>query len=225
MFLLLIVISLSHQVYYSWHEKLDEYPARSIFLRLIEMMGRIAIFPIVLFYFLSSIKMDSQSTELIFTVLGILIPIVIFYREAPMLRAVFSKSLKAVIEKAAKEETTLEEMTYAEIFLINWNVFHVISFKPILISTELREKHTLEWKSKYDTKLTDTHKIKQKLGQNEERTVELTSNTPVAKHVEQPSDSDDELQISLSTLDYAAIYTTEDTLDTMTNQNNALNRL
>lgn len=191
MFLLLVLIALLHQVYYTVNTKVEMFPAKMIFLRVIEMLGRISIIPIVLFYYLHQMKQQPDATTTTFTIIGIAFPIIVFCREITGIYSTFRHSLRKIILKASDPNTTIEKMSYIELFLINWNVFHVISFDVIRISQRLHDGHELVWKSKYGTKLNDAKQIIRK----KQMDIELPKIYKVMNTDGLHDDSDDEIEM------------------------------
>lgn len=144
MFLLLVVVVILHQVYATLHTKLDRWPMRIFYLRVVECVGRTGILPAIVLYFFQEIPAGANAEgktaiiAVIITATGI-----IFIRELFGLKSSWKHSMILLIEKVNAEETLVTDLSWVEILVVNITRFHEFSTSPMHIGKVLQSKDKL----------------------------------------------------------------------------------
>lgn len=145
MFLLLIAVISSHQIYATLVEKIQRWPMRILILRLIEAAGRIVVPSVIILYFQTTINYFSsvdKNSIIIFVVFGAL---ALSVRESYGIRKSYEKSIRGVFDKINKEDCTISRLSWDEIFILNYLLFKKYSFSVEELAKELSRRHTIEF--------------------------------------------------------------------------------
>ncbi len=144
MFLLLVAVISMHQVYATLKQKVDRWPLRAITLRLIEFTGRVFILPFIVVYFLKMITFqDALFTSEALIGVTIAITVIIAIQEFFGVRIAVIRAVDALIEKVNDPDTTVKDLSLAEIIVLNWMQFGMISFSKLHVAKELQDKGAL----------------------------------------------------------------------------------
>lgn len=146
MFFLLILVVALHQTYSTLIQKQEKWPLRSIVMRLIEYIGRVFLFPIIIMYYVLRIT-SFPITFIIPMTLGVAF---IWYRESFGLVKISQLAIKDLIAKANNPESKLIDFSKGEIFLLNYIMFKKISFQFQEISNHLSAQGSLDVKMSRD---------------------------------------------------------------------------
>jgi hypothetical protein len=135
---MLVLIAILHQVYGTLMEKIDRWPLRYLYLRCIELFGRVFVFPAVVIYFASDIPLFlTPSLPYILLSIVLIIAITIFIRECFGLRAAWDMSINALFMKCNTPEITVGEISWVEAFVLNRISFGKWSISKVFISEYL----------------------------------------------------------------------------------------
>ena len=145
MFLLLILVVASHQIYATMQEKIDRWPLRLIYLRLLEMMGRICVPITIIFYFQATINYFVPASNVIVTVVVVTLTGLLTFRETFGLRASFEHALDKLFDKINAEECMVSDLSMPELYLLNFLLFKKFSKEPELLSKLLASKEKVEY--------------------------------------------------------------------------------
>eukprot|EP01031_Cornospumella_fuschlensis_P031427 gene31427-37985_t len=150
MFVLLLLVVASHQIYSTLRQKADIWPLHQVYMRSIEICGRLALPLIVLIYFQSTLNYLNGSTYDGLLGLVVALDIVLFTREIFGLVGVFEKALAKVIDKVNDPMTTIKQISVVETFAVNMVIFSQLSFTKqyILRSIETGKQLTYTTKKK-----------------------------------------------------------------------------
>jgi hypothetical protein len=146
MFFLLVAVVSLHQVYSTLTNKKDKWPLRSVALRLIEYIGRVFLLPfIIVYYFL---RIDPLPATIVLP--AAIIVVFIWYRESFGLWKITQVAIQNLIDKANHPDSKLIDFSKGEIFLLNYLLFHRISFHFQDIANHLLSKGQLDLKNPRD---------------------------------------------------------------------------
>lgn len=135
MFLLLILVISSHQVYATLREKTDRWPLRILYLRILEVVGRISVPLTIILYFQSTIKYITDPTSEVFLFIVLIISAVLLgIRESFGIKASFRMSVIKLLDKINNHHCKLNDLSNIEILFLNFLLFHKYSFSPIELS-------------------------------------------------------------------------------------------
>jgi hypothetical protein len=144
MFLLLVVVISMHQVYATLKQKVDRWPLRAIILRLIEFCGRVFILPFIVIYFLRMITFeDALFTSEALIGVTVAVSVIIAVQECFGVRVAVIRAIDALIAKVNDADTTVNDLSLAEILVLNWMQFHILSWSKLLVAKELQDKGEL----------------------------------------------------------------------------------
>lgn len=131
MFVLLLLVVASHQVYSTLRQKADIWPLRRVYMRCIEITGRVALPLIVLVHFQNTVNYFYDDSY--HALLGLLVTLdfILLSRELFGLVSVFDKAFSDVIAKVNDPLTTLKKISLMEAFFIN-----LIMFKRLSVSKQ-----------------------------------------------------------------------------------------
>lgn len=154
MFLLLVIVVILHQTYATIHNKLDRWPLRTVYLRIVECIGRTVIMPAIVLYYLSQIPHDESSTGTQGIIAVVLLASgFILCREVFGIHATWKMALRALTEKVNHEDTVLKDMSWVELLVLNTWRFGVFSTSPIYLSRVLMDSKKLDVDFVADVKL------------------------------------------------------------------------
>lgn len=147
MFFLLVIVVTLHQLYSTLIFKNENWPLRGVFLRLIECVGRVLLFPLILLYYM--LQINTFSYSILFTmVIGVT---AIGLREAFGLSKAIRVSTKKLVEKANNTELKIVDFSKLEIVILNLLLFGKFSFSFRLIANNLLKQGELVLKTKRDS--------------------------------------------------------------------------
>ena len=122
-----------HQTYATLKEKVDQWPLRILYLRLIETIGRVVVFLIVVVYFIKMIS-PNESTKVIMYSISFIICISTACRELFGLRSATFLSLHNLLEKVKNPSTTVADISSIETLVFNIWKFKTLSLTKVHIS-------------------------------------------------------------------------------------------
>jgi hypothetical protein len=141
MFLLLILVVAVHQAHSTLQSKLKQWPLRLIYVRLFDMMGRVALFPVVMSIYVSNIKQAfSPSAKQIVLALSFTAAGIIFIREINGVKKVYREALVNLVAKVNHPETKVNELSTIEVMVFNLWMFNSFSSSVIHISSYLHSR-------------------------------------------------------------------------------------
>jgi hypothetical protein len=141
MFLLLILVVGVHQAHSTLQSKIKQWPLRLIYVRLFDMMGRVALFPAVILIYVSNIKQAfSPSAKQVVLALSFTAAAVIFVREVNGVKKVGREALIKLVTKVNLPETKVSELSTVEVMVLNWWMFQTLSWSLIHISSYLHNR-------------------------------------------------------------------------------------
>ncbi|RYH18670.1 hypothetical protein EON65_26950 [archaeon] len=123
MFVLLLLVVASHQVYSTLRMKTDIWPMRYVYMRCIEISGRIALPLVVLIHFQNTVNYFLPYTYNGLLGLVVAIAFVMLSRELFGLMSVFEKAFGDVIAKVNDPLTTIKQISVVETLCINMIMF------------------------------------------------------------------------------------------------------
>lgn len=125
MFFLLVVIIAAHQWYITLRQKVDSWPLRPVVMRLIELVGRTAMVPAIMIYFLTHVyRQDIAAPSTILLTTSVLVAFTgVLWREAFGLRKVFVEAFLQLLAKLNDPATTVRDTSWLEIAVVNAVVF------------------------------------------------------------------------------------------------------
>jgi hypothetical protein len=137
MFLLLVLAVVLHQAYATMIDKADRWPLRTLLLRLIECTGRITIFPIAGYFFISGI--GDLSHMLLWGMILVILPVTGFIATREFFGVWKAKrdALNGLLAKINGPSLKVEELSKIEIFVFNLWMFRLVSTSPDRIASEL----------------------------------------------------------------------------------------
>lgn len=154
MFLLLVIVVILHQAYATLYEKLDRWPLRIVYLRLLECTGRTFVLPAIILYYMNEIPDTlSKSTQDVVVGMVFAATSIILFREYFGLRSSWKSALRGLIDKVNHEDTVVKDLSWVEIFVLNVWKFGVFSTSPHLLGKFLQNQHKLEVDMTDDVKL------------------------------------------------------------------------
>jgi hypothetical protein len=112
MFTLLILVCAAHEVYTTLEAKVDRWPLRIIYIRLIEFFGRVALVPFIVGYLITTINFPASSDYIIrATVTALVIfGIFVFLREYAGVVSSFTSAWKKLRDKLADLLEKIQEI-------------------------------------------------------------------------------------------------------------------
>lgn len=156
MFLLLIFVCASHQIYGTLQEKVDRWPLRLIYMRTIEVIGRVFVPVIILLYFEFTINyfQDSRGMAigLLFSVATILLG-----REIHGLRSSWYHALRQLFQKINHPDCKANEISNIECIVLNKVLYQKWSQSKEFIIQELTERNKIGFDAKPETKVLLRH--------------------------------------------------------------------
>eukprot|EP01034_Spumella_vulgaris_P036563 gene36563-45091_t len=111
MFLLLVLVVALHQTYVTVHDKHETWPLRLFYMRTIEWLGRTAVFPAVILYYLSEITGIAPMTYRLMQSIVITVTIIVFFRESQGVKKAAQESLKNLLTKVNASETKIKDLS------------------------------------------------------------------------------------------------------------------
>lgn len=160
MYLLLVIVVILHQVYATTHNKLDRWPLRVFYLRLVECIGRTCLLPAIVLYYLNEIPKEETSSSADAVVSVVLAAsVVIFVREVFGLRSAWTGALRGLLHKINSEETVVKDLSWVELLVVNAWKFGVLSTSPHLVGRLLQKQERLEEDFVKDVKLRNLGQI------------------------------------------------------------------
>lgn len=143
-FLLCVVVSL-HQAYATVYEKLEIWPLRGIYLRLLELWGRTFLMPIIFSYFISTMDFGERSLRIFMYSMIAIISAAIFVRECFGVRSAYYHAIETLMEKVNRPGITTKEISMAEILALNVYLFQHWSTDIMRISDTLARDEKLHF--------------------------------------------------------------------------------
>jgi hypothetical protein len=137
MFVLLAGVVLLHQVYSTLSMKIDKWPMRRFYVRLIESAGRCFVGPFILSYFSSMVQFTSSERQNAITATVIALTVVLVLRELGGLFQIFRKSIIDVATKLNTPNLEVKDVSVVEAFVINLFSFYKFSYSTKYIMEAL----------------------------------------------------------------------------------------
>lgn len=137
MFLLLVLSVVLHQAYATLSDKIDVWPLRIFYLRFLEFIGRVSIFPIAGGFFLQGI--NELSEILIYGMVFIILPITgtIVVREFFGIKKARETALLRLLDKINSPDCRVDQLSIIEIVVFNYWAFGAFSRSALGISNYL----------------------------------------------------------------------------------------
>lgn len=139
MFFLLVIIVAAHQWYITLRQKQEQWPLRLAVMRLIEVFGRTAMVPAIVIYFMTHVyrqKESAPSTVAVTTTI-LLVFSGILWRELFGSRKVFIQCMILLLQKVNNPMTTMKDISFLELLVMNLIVFRKMSFSANYLSNHL----------------------------------------------------------------------------------------
>lgn len=146
MFLLLVLVVVIHQLYATLHQKREHWPLRPVFMRGLEMVGRVVLVPCIVVYFVTHVySANSASGTSITIIVAVMIgSCTVMYREAFGFKKVLYIALEELIVKMNDPSTTVKDTSLVEVAVINYLAFGKISMSRELLSRLLKERGPID---------------------------------------------------------------------------------
>ncbi len=139
MYFMLVLITILHQTYATLNEKLDRWPLRLIYLRLIEICGRVFVLPAVIIYFVEYIPVSNDPIyDTLLMAVSLFIAGCIFIREMFGLRSNVYDAMRNLTEKCNAADLRVSDLSWVEALAMNLFHFKTFSFTKLLISDYLQ---------------------------------------------------------------------------------------
>lgn len=142
LFLLLIVVIFSHQIYNRLAQKVQKSYWRMLPMRLIEFIGRVGLFPGVTAFYLFEIH--GQSGRLAMLAAMVVLAIMLGVREVDGLYNVIKRIMKIIKDKILREGSRMSDFALLERLLYNWWVHGKFSSSRFYIAKAIQEKNRLQ---------------------------------------------------------------------------------
>jgi hypothetical protein len=146
MFVSLIGVVASHQLYATMKVKVEIWPLRAVILRLIESVGRVGVPAVLFFYFQATIGLDLPNVAAADGIYATLV-FAFFIKELFGVRNVVEKSIIQLFEKINREDITIKEISRLERIVLNLILFNKVSTSVANISHELAVNKKLVYES------------------------------------------------------------------------------
>jgi hypothetical protein len=141
MFLLLVLVVGIHQTHATLERKMDQWPLRVVYIRMLDLFGRVALFPIVIGLYTSQIRDSvSETAKPLLLSVACSVSAVIFVREMFGVRKAFNLGLDELVKKVNNPETKLTQLSKFEVFVFNVWMLKTISWSPLHISSHLNHR-------------------------------------------------------------------------------------
>lgn len=137
MFLLLVISVILHQSYATINSKIEQWPLRILYMRLLETFGRVGVFPIAIICFLVGIDGIDKKTVLTMLVMIITCTSIIFTRELFGISKAWRLAWAGLLEKVNNPELRVQELSKAEVLVLNTLLIGRLTFKLHHISDAL----------------------------------------------------------------------------------------
>jgi hypothetical protein len=122
---------------------LDRWPLRLIYLRLIELCGRVFVLPAVVIYFVEYIPIsNSPAFAASLMLFVIIVAIVVFLRELFGIRSNFYDAMRNLSEKCNAPDLRVSDLSWVEAMMMNLFYFKTLSISKFLISDYLQKNGT-----------------------------------------------------------------------------------
>ncbi len=139
MFLLLVFAVVLHQIYAGLQEDRDAWPMRIFFGRAVESIGRIAIFPVVTYLFITLIKDVNQVIRAGMVIITAFVGLMVVLREINEVVSHYKTAIRSLLAKLNSEEILLKELSSIELFFVNYYEFNRYSTSPLYLSEYLEK--------------------------------------------------------------------------------------
>lgn len=127
MFVLLLMVVASHQVYATMQKKVEQWPLRRFYMRCLETAGRVALPLAIPIHFQVTIKYFSDATFQVLLSFLVILMAVLLSKELVGLRNVFHDAVEGVVTKINDPKTTVDDLSNPERILINLLVYRKVS--------------------------------------------------------------------------------------------------
>lgn len=140
MYFMLVCVTILHQTYATLNEKLDRWPLRLIYLRLIEVSGRVFVLPAVVIYFVVYIPVSSNPAygEALMA-LSIVVATIILVRELFGVRSNVYDAMRNLTIKCNAPDLRVSDLSFVEALAMNLFHFKTLSTSKLLISDYLHK--------------------------------------------------------------------------------------
>eukprot|EP00597_Dinobryon_sp_UTEXLB2267_P002650 CAMPEP_0170068238 /NCGR_PEP_ID=MMETSP0019_2-20121128/7280_1 /TAXON_ID=98059 /ORGANISM="Dinobryon sp., Strain UTEXLB2267" /LENGTH=418 /DNA_ID=CAMNT_0010275817 /DNA_START=434 /DNA_END=1690 /DNA_ORIENTATION=- len=156
-FLIILLAAIFHVMFGTLVKKIDIWPLRILYVRLIETSGRVFVIPFMLLYFSFLIQGMVPITKALMISGAIIGAVVIAIREAPGVRSAYHKSLAMLTEKANNKEVKVCDLSFLEMFVLNVVHFNKVSFSFMDLSHHLFHHKELKHSHKKEQSLHVKH--------------------------------------------------------------------
>lgn len=140
MFIVLVLVVIAHQVYGTLQEKIEKWPLKKVYMRIIEMMGRVILIPIILGYFFYNVTLSNPAIETSLLTIACVSSVAFFYQECLRIKREWKRSIRDLIDKVNQPTLTLRDISWFERLILNYLIFNMISMDSIYLSKLLHEK-------------------------------------------------------------------------------------
>lgn len=138
MFLMLFVVTICHQIYSRLFVKCAQWPLRLIAVRLIEVVGRSIVLPLVIFTFAATVGFNKTTINEVGIEVGVLlVSITIFCKELQGLHVTVHSALKGLLDKVNKDDVLVGELSWLELVVVNLWIFRSASLSSSRLAEHL----------------------------------------------------------------------------------------
>ena len=152
-----------HQAYHTLREKLDEWPLRAIYLRLMELVGRCFVIPAVIAYYLVQINDDPLTEDLMISIVTSL-SVIILCKEIFEVYRTAKITLDLLLTKFNNEDTKESDCSTVEIIVLNYWMFRRFSTDIVPIAEYLHKHGMLDSPTKKPLQIRNLYAFQQSTG-------------------------------------------------------------
>jgi hypothetical protein len=191
MFIVLTIATLIHQTYVTLNEKTDRWPLRIFYIRGLECLGRITIFPAAALLLLFTVDRLTYAVQLIIYFITFPVNGCIMLKEVPGVMEAWGQSTVNLIEKLESDETELKQISSMEMLVYNISKHGSWSKDNKLL---LAERELIE-KRKQELELEKEREKEKELAEIQEAKESKKKSKKKRKHRRKDKDSDDDDEI------------------------------
>lgn len=122
------------------------WPLRRFYLRVIEMVGRVVLPPIIVAYFFVNVSFSNPAYEIIGTTVITAYAVMVLLLEAKVVWRIWKECLLQLVEKINQPNITIREISWVERWVLNLILFQKNSYQSIYLSQYLYEKGNVKIK-------------------------------------------------------------------------------
>lgn len=145
MFLMLVLVAIVHQSQATLAEKQEDWPLRKLYMRMLEAAGRSFLIPTVVVYFINQIPVNAETPEKQSWIwIAICTFILIAFRELFGVWKTWKLSLQGIVNKMNNPHTTMKDLSWVELFVVNAWKFKILSISPSYSAKYIDEKGKID---------------------------------------------------------------------------------